>query len=511
MSETTAAAPPPPPPIPVTRKTAAKSAMWSVVENGGLALISFASLIIYSRFLSVSEFGVFSIVLAAIELMSVLVSMLFHDALVQRKDVEELHYDTAFTTVMVLSALLVAGCWFAAPIFAERVGSAIAGPALVWTSLSLPLTAISATIVARQRRELDFKLLAMRSLVGRTAGSLAGIALVLVGFGIWGLIAQQMLVVLFGSAALWITARNRPRLRFGALQFKQLIAFGGFSVAALFLSFSIKRAFVILSGVTLGPHAAGLLNLSFRAVDTFWALAATAISQIALPILASLRADDARFKRAFESASAFTCIALYFAFVLIGSTSLEIVELLFGAQWIDIAPYVTILALQVLVQARRLLVPPVLTALGKPRELLIGQSAEMLFILAAIWLSGVPSVGWAVAIWVARECLGGSILFWLLKRSTGIGIVAQLKSSMVAVAAACAMFAAVWACRTFLIGHWSPTGRALALVPLGTLVYFACAWLMDKQMLKSLVEFGRSAVSKKLNKAAKAVPEGSNA
>ena len=104
-----------------TRSSAASSVKWSVVEYGGLALISFSSLVVYARFLSASEFGLFSIALSVIELMTVLVGMLFHDALVQRRDLRELHYDTAFTVTLALSAVIVALCWGSASVTVNAV------------------------------------------------------------------------------------------------------------------------------------------------------------------------------------------------------------------------------------------------------------------------------------------------------------------------------------------------------------------------------------------------------
>lgn len=498
------------PPLDVNRARVARSALWSVVENGGLALISFSSLIVYSRFLSVSDFGLFSIVLAVVELMTVLVGMLFHDALVQRQDVTERHYDTAFTATLALSALLMALCWFIAPLFAQRAGHPAAASALVWTSLCLPLTAVSATIVARQRRNLDFRTLALRSLVGRSLGAAVGIALVVFGATFWGLVAQQVLIVLFGSTVLWISSNKRPKLRFGTAEFRELIAFGSVSVAALFVNFSIKRSFIILSGMTLGTHAAGLLNLSFRAIDTFWSLASTAISQIALPTLASLKADDQRFARAFQTASGFACLVLYFGFILIGATSREIVDLLFGAQWNAIAPYVTILALQVFVQARRLLFTPVLTALGRPRDLLACQVAELVFVLLAIALTGVPSVPWAIGIWVAREAVGGTIQALLFRRASGLGWRAQFSGALVPLVCAVVMFAAVWAGREQLPPDWGPAARLAALAPLGACVYGACAFVLDRRRFVDLFGFIRSALQRRQHSTA-GLPESEQA
>ena len=485
-------------PVTINRASAARSAMWSVLENGGLAVISFVSLIIYSRFLSISDFGLFSIVLAVIELLSVLVSMLFHDALVQRKDVSELHYDTAFTATLGLSAVLLGGCWLLAPLFASRTGNADAAPVLMWTAVSLPLTALSATIVARQRRELQFRALALRSLIGRSLGAAIGIVLV-VAFhaAFWGLVAQQVLVVFFGSLVLWVLCRQRPRIRFGAREFRELIRFGSFSVGALFLGFSIKRSFVVLSGIALGTHAAGLLNLSFRAVDTFWTLSATAIQQIALPILAKLRSDDERFVRAFRAATAFNCLTLYFLFVMLSAVSLELVELLFGAQWLAIRPYVTVLALLGMVQASRMLASPLLTAVGRPRDLLLSQGIELAMVLAAIFITGVPTVGTAIAIWMAREVIGGVFLAWLLRRATGLGLREHLISAWMPMLCGAAMWAAIWALRPLLPADWIAAARLAVLAPAGALVYLTCAFVLNRALVMELLHFARSALHRR--------------
>ena len=168
------------------------------MENGGLALVSFASLVVYAQFLGPAEFGLFSIVLALVELLDVLVSMLFHDALVQRPAVTERHFDTAFTASMLLALALLAGCWLLAPAFAHLVHHDQAAGVLTFTALRFPFTALGATIVARQRRELSFRVLALRSLVGRLGGAILGSA-----WWPWGR----------GSGAWWCSRWPSPRRR----------------------------------------------------------------------------------------------------------------------------------------------------------------------------------------------------------------------------------------------------------------------------------------------------------
>ena len=399
----------------VSRSKTAKSLVWSTVENGGLAVISFVSLIVYMRLLSAADFGLFSAALALVELLGVLVTMLFHNALVQRPDVTESDFNTAFTATMALSLLMAAGCWAMAPLFAASMHQAGAARVLTWMGLVFPCSALSATLVARQRRLFAFRALALRSLVGRAVGGGIGIAAAFMGAGLWSLVLQQILIAAIGSLVLWIAADKTPRLQFRYGEFKQMIGFGALSVSGLFLSSSIRRVFTLLASSFLGVEAAGYLNLSFRVVDMFWAIAATAVGQVALPLMAGLQFEPDRLKRAYQASTQFSCLALYPCFVGLGAVAPDVVEVLFGHRWQPSSPYVTVLGFLVLLQVPRLVFTPLLTALGRPRDPLVGLLAELLFMLGVSWTLGMPSLPWAIALWVASECVLVLVSSWVLK------------------------------------------------------------------------------------------------
>jgi len=473
----------------VDRARVARSTAWSAVENGGLALVSFGSLVIYARFLSPADFGLFSIVLALVELLDVLVSMLFHDALVQKKDVTDLHFDTAFTASMLLAFALFAACWCVAPAFAGLVHNDQAARVLSWTALRFPFTALGAIIVARQRRELAFKVLAIRSLVGRISGAALGIGLVALGAGVWGLVAQQVTIAGAASLILWMGADRRPRLRFGRRQLRELIGFGIYAVGALFLNFAVKRVFTIVAGVMLGNELAGFLNIGFRAVDVLWAIAATAVGQVGLPVLARLQSDPPRFRAAYRSALEFTCLLLYPCFCGIALVAPAVVELLFGARWLASAPYVTVLALLALVQAPRLLMTPALTALGRPREPLAGMAVELAVVAGLLATVGAHTLPWAVAIWVLRELASAPVMTILVRRATGLGAVAHLRAVAGPLLASACMTAALLAIRPALPAGMSASARLAIMAPLGAVIFLGAAWTFDRQATRRLLGF----------------------
>ncbi len=477
---------------PMNRARAAHSALWSAVENGGLALVSFGSLVVYARFLSAADFGVFSIALALVELLDVLVSMLFHDALVQRADVTTLDIDTAFTFTLAVSLALFGLCAAAAPGFAHLVHHAQAAGILIWTALRFPCTALGAIVVAQQRRELGFRVLALRSLVGRLTGAGVGIALVIHGAGIWGLVAQQVLIAFTGSLVLWMTVERRPRLRFQMAALRPLLRFGSYAVGALFLTFAVKRLFTILAGVWLGNERAGYLNMAFRAVDVLWAIAAAAVTQVALPVLARLQSDPDRRRRAYRAAVELTCLLLYPCFVGIALLAPEVVELLFGARWHAIHPLVTALALLTIVQAPRLLTTPMLTAIGRPREPLYGLGVELAVVLAlcvpAAWMPA-PPLAVAIGIWVLREISSAPVMIRRLDRAAGIGAVEQLAGARAPLLASAAMAAVLLVVRRFLPPGLGAAARVAILLPAGAATFLAALWSCAPRALRSTVTF----------------------
>jgi len=473
---------------------AAKSAMWGAVENGGLALVSFASLIIYSRFLSATDFGLFSVVLSVIELLGVIVSMLFHDALVQREEVNSLHYDSAFTFTLGLSLALAAGCLLLSPWFGRLVESDVAARALRWTALALPLAAASATLVPEQRRALSFRPLALRSLVGRLTGALIGISLVCWGVGMWALVAQHVLVVFTGSLVLWVTAASRPRLRYGATELRQLIGFGAYAVGSLFIGFAVRRVFTILVGVRLGGEAAGYLSLAFRAVDVLWAIAAGALAQVALPVLSRLQHDPERLRRTYRSALELACLVLYPCFLGIAVVAPEVVELLFGGSWSNAVPYVSALAVLIVVLVPRVLGTTLLNAVGRPRDGLVAVALDLALLSGLMLTLGGRSIGWAASIWVFRELAVAPVMALVLRRATGLGVREQLLGAVVPLVAALAMAAAVSLVRRALPAELGALPRLSLLAPLGAAVFVACAWLTDRSVVARASSFFAAAL-----------------
>jgi PST family polysaccharide transporter len=214
-------------------------------------------------------------------------------------------------------------------------------------------------------------------------------------------------------------------------------------------------------------------------------------------MLANLQSDRDRLKRAYRKAVAFTCVVLYACFIGLGMTSPEAVELLFGRQWLPSSPYVTALAFLVLVQAPRLFATPVLTAVARPHAPLAGYSLQLCVMLGAVACFGLPSLGWAVGVWIACELVMAPVTMWLVNRATGLTARDQYGGALVPFVAAMVMALAVTGARFWLVADFGALARLAVLAPLGAAAYVGTLWALDRALVVDAGSFALVAVRRK--------------
>ncbi len=478
-----------------TRQSAARSLAWTMLESGGLSGLSFVTLVALSHFLSPTEFGIASLALSVVQILNIPVEMLFHDALVQRRTVEDRHFDTAFTISLGLGIVLSLGCWAGADLFARWVGEPEAAPVLRWMSLSLPATGLGSAIIAKLRRDMLFRPLALRSLGGRVAGALAALALAIAGFGVWSLVAQQVLMVGLATSILWLSAERWPRLRISRTAFAELIGFGLRATSVLGLFIAFQRVFILLVGYFLGSADVGYLNMAFRTVDMLRDLLAGAVSQLLLPVFARLQDDRAGLFRAYDRAVEFTCAVAFPVFLGLAAVAPELVPTLLGETWRPAIPLIQGLAIAAIPYYCRMFATPAMSALGKPDYALVAAIVGLSAMIVGVLTIGHASIVAAMAVWVGRLVISTPVDVFMLHRATGMKPEAQFHGVPRLLAISGAMVAAVELTRHSLTElQPTPALELVVLVAVGALAYGAGMLLFNKRLSLSLTDFARTAI-----------------
>lgn len=475
------------------RSAAARSLRWTLLESCGLSGLSFVALIFFSHYLSVADFGIAAVAIGVVQLLTVPVDLLFHDALIRVEQATPRHVNSAFAASLLLGSGLAGACWLLADGFAGLIGQPEAGPVLRWMSLSLVASGCGSALVAMQRRHLQFRTLALRSMIGRVGSAAIGIGLAVAGAGVWSLVAQQVGMVVLATLALWVMAPDKPRFALSWPELGEMTRFGAVATFFSLLALSTQRVFMIAVAALLGSQAAGFLSLAFRAVDMLRDIVGGAVAQLSLPIFASLKGHQADIERTFNAAVRLTTVAMYPLFAGLAVCSAEVVELAFGVRWLPAAPYVALLAVLTFQFFLRLFSVPIYNAAGRPALPAAALLAQIVFVVAGMLLVGRFSLEAAAAVWAGRLALGLAIDLRLLQRVTGMSVARQLSGAGWPALAAAAMAAIVYAARLGLAAY-GPGQRLAAMMLIGAVAYSGILWLTRRGLVLELLAFARQAV-----------------
>ncbi len=478
----------------ISSKTISMSLFWSVLENGGLSILSLFALVIYARFLSPAEFGLVATALAFIELLSVITGMMFHDALIRHPKPTSRHYDTALYTTILLSVVFCLAIIASSSKFEDLMKEPGSAEIVAALSFGLALTGFSATVSARLKKDFLFKKLALRSLISRALGLLLGVAAAIWGAGAWSLVIQYISMSAFSTIILWVYAPRSytPKFQFGFSELTELLKFGSVSVTAILVQHSIKRVFVISCGIYLGAYATGLINMAFRLVDTLWAISASSINQVMLPVLSRISHDQKLLRRAYQTGVKLSCTVLFPIFFGLAATAPVLTSLLFGDKWIDSTLFILVFSFMIVLQAPRIFAFPLLTALGMPSRVLFVNVVTFTYMTLIVVTLGIGSYEAAAGIWVGAEVISTVFMAGQLRKVTSMSVGLQFKNALVPLFSGITMFVLVYFTKNSIQDLNSKYLELFILVFVGVVTYLAVYCIVDLRSLRELFSYLRN-------------------
>ena len=199
---------------------------WVFGERILAQLVSTVVTIVLARQLTPEHYGTISIVTVFITFFNVFVTSGFGSALVQKKDANNLDFDTAFGLSFGMSWILYALLFFVAPAIAVFYEMPQLIPVLRVMGLRLPLASINTVQRAYVQRAMNFKKFFLVTVGGTAVSGVIGVAMAYAGFGVWALVAQYMSNTVFSTMFLFAVCTWRPKIRFSTASAKNIWGFG---------------------------------------------------------------------------------------------------------------------------------------------------------------------------------------------------------------------------------------------------------------------------------------------
>jgi O-antigen/teichoic acid export membrane protein len=468
------------------KKKAVRGVFWALAENGGGQATQFITFLVLARLLQPEAFGLISLANIFIHFIQSLVDSGFSDAIVQRKQLEKGHLNTAFWANLVIGALLAGIGVLSAPLIAGFFKQPTIAPIIAWLSLNVVINSVAGTQQALLRRNLNFKGLAKRKVFGMVAGSITGITMAFAGYGVWSLVGQTLVGNLLGVILLWQISDWRPEFSASFKYFKDLASFGSNVMGIGLLVFFSRRIDDFLIGYYLGPTALGYYTIAYKLFLTIMQLLQEGTQKVSLPTFSKMQDNPLGLQRAFYSATALTCFASFPAFLGMAAVAPELVSVVFGEQWIPSIPIMQILALNGVLVSAMSFTGPMIMAMGKPSwnlGLLFVNTVVKTVAFLLVVQQGIVFV--AIALVIANYFVLPTRL-WVTKRLLQVSWLKFAKQLMAPTLGSIMMVVAILAAKAALQNTVDLRVLLTGNMILGTLIYLLSIWILAPSLFQKL-------------------------
>lgn len=313
---------------------------WKLLERFGVQAGQFVLQLVLARLLDPSHYGVLSMMLVFTNLANIFVQSGLNTSLIQKKNTDERDFSSVFWTNITMAVFLCIVLFFAAPVIADFYNMPeITAPFRVLTLALIP-GGFNSVQIAKVSRDLDFKKIFRSNLLAIIISGGVGIALALLGAGLWALVVQYILNLAVACIVMWFTVKWRPHFIFDFERFKRLFGFGW----KLLVSNLINTLYMDLNSLFIGKQFTsselGYFNRGKQFPSFLVVSLDSAVQSVMLPSMSS-RQDNRSSVKSLMRNSIIVCTYLVLPMMAgLAAVASPLVSLLLTDKWLPCVPYI---------------------------------------------------------------------------------------------------------------------------------------------------------------------------
>lgn len=328
-----------------TKKTVFSGLFWRFGEGITSQLVTLLVSMFLARLLSPNDFGAVALVMVFITLANVFVSNGFGNALIQKKDADNLDFSSVLYINIAVSIVLYAILFICAPFIAGFYGIPILSPVLRVLGIRIPIAAVNSIQHAYVSRNMLFKRFFWSTLIGTVLSGIAGVIMAYKGFGIWALVAQYLINTLTDTIVLWFTVKWRPVLACSWKRAKPLIKYGWKLLVSGLLDTGYTQLRSLLIGILYTSEDLAFYKQGETYPQLISAGINSTIGSVLFPAMSQLQDDKDKIKE-FTRRSIQTCSYVVWPLMFgIAAVSVPLVRVLFTEKWLPCVPFLCIFCL----------------------------------------------------------------------------------------------------------------------------------------------------------------------
>ncbi len=478
--------------------TIVSNIVWAFAERIIAQIVAFAVSVVLARLLMPEDFGIVAIVTVFISFCDALVNGGFANALVQKKDPNQLDFSSICWTSFVIAGFLYTLLFFCAPQLENFYEIDDLSTVVRVMGLRLFISAYQSMQTAYVQKKLMFRKFFYASFSGTILSAIIGILLAYKDFGVWALVWQQLAAGFFCTLILSLVIKWHPSFGFSFTSIKQLWSYGWKILVSTITNVLNDNIRGMTVGKVFTPADLAFYEQGKRFPVLLTSDITDSIGKVVFPVMSNMQHDKDSIKTLLRRAIRVSSFLLIPLIVGLVSISNNFILLLFTEKWMPCVVYLCILSLVYLSRPLCALFQKCVWAIGKSgitlfHEIVTTILSISLLLIALFVFHSMLMVAWGAVI---TTVVGLMIYAFYVKRFFNYPYYEMLKDYMPSL-----LLSLVMGLIVFFVGETNLLNKILTLtfqIIIGSIVYISFARVLRMKELKEVEEMIRPYIKNKI-------------
>lgn len=316
--------------------------IWRFAERCGAQLVAFIVSVILARMLVPEAYGIVALLTVFTSILQVFVDSGLGNALIQKKDADELDFSTVFYTNIAFCLILYILLFLCAPLIAAFYKDSSLTQMIRVLGITVIVSGVKNVQQAYVSRNMIFRKFFFATLGGTITAACVGIAMAVSGYGAWALVAQQVVNVTIDTVILWITVKWRPQEGFSLKRLKSLFSFGWKLLVSALIDIGYNNLRQLIIGRMYSSADLAYYNRGKQFPSFIVANINSSIDSVLFPTMASVQDNRQNVKDMTRRAIKVSVYVMAPLMMGLAFTADFVVKLSLTQKWLACVPYLRI-------------------------------------------------------------------------------------------------------------------------------------------------------------------------
>lgn len=316
--------------------------IWRFLERCGAQGVKLIVELVLARILLPEDYGTIALVTVFITILNVFVDSGMANALIQKKDADDIDFSTVFYFNMCLCMVLYLFLYVSAPLIGWFYENQELISVLRVLGITILISGVKNVQQAYVSKTLQFKKFFFATLGGTLGAAVIGIVMAYKGFGVWALVAQQLFNTLVDTIILWITVKWRPIKAFSFQRLKSLFAYGWKLLVSSLLDTVYNNFRQLIIGKFYTSADLAFYNKGEQFPNLIVTNINSSIDSVLLPVLSNEQGNVERVKEMTRRSIKTSVYVMGPLMVGLFCVAPELVELVLTKKWLPCVPFLRI-------------------------------------------------------------------------------------------------------------------------------------------------------------------------